>query len=121
MKDVLAPTARQDTMRFESHFSRSLGEFYPACRELNLKKLKYGLSPSPQWLYAIRKSFQEVSEAVLSGEASNKFKSFKICAQPVAEMAGGGVGRLAAKALPKATCGVRLRSRKFQNLPVLEV
>ena len=37
-------------MRFESHFSRPLGEFYPACRELNLKKLKYGLSPSPQWL-----------------------------------------------------------------------
>ena len=32
-----------ESMRFESHFSRSLGEFYPACRELNLKILKYGI------------------------------------------------------------------------------
>ena len=45
-----AADLKHRAMRFESHFSRSLGEFYPACRELNLKKLKYGLSPSPQWL-----------------------------------------------------------------------
>ena len=37
-------------MLFESHFSRPLKEFYPARRVLNLKKLKYRLSPSPQWL-----------------------------------------------------------------------
>ena len=32
-------------MLFESHFSRSLGEFYLACRELNLKKIKIQAQP----------------------------------------------------------------------------